>query len=249
MRRLGMAILVVFIGLTGCATPGASTHTSLKQAPDRLLPKRVLLLPAEIRVHEISAGGVIEKVDAWSEQASAHVLADLRARTASGQPFQLVEMPSLNAEDKANLDQHAALYEVVAGTAFMAKSGHQVWRERTKEFDYTIGPGLKALADDAAIDAALITIGTDYISSSGRKAAMVMGAIVTVLSGVIAAPAGGMAYLSVGIVDLRTGDLLWYDTARSQSVSLRDKESVHAMLSGMFATYPGVARDAATPSK
>lgn len=249
MRRVGMAILVVIIGLTGCATPGASTHTSLKQTPDRLLPKRVLLLPAEVRVHEISAGGVIEKVDAWSEEASAHVLADLRARTASGQPFQLVEAPTLNAVDKANLDQHAALYEVVAGTALMAKSGHQVWRERAKEFDYTIGPGLKALAEEAAIDAALITIGTDYISSSGRKAAMVMGAIVSVLSGVIVMPAGGVAFLSVGIVDLRTGDLLWFDTARSESVSLRDKQSIQAMLDGMFATYPGTARDAATPSK
>ena len=68
--RSGSIVLCV-AALAGCATSRTSVHRDLAQA-DRPLPRKVLLLPVEIRVHEISVGGVVEKVDDWSDQASAN---------------------------------------------------------------------------------------------------------------------------------------------------------------------------------
>ena len=68
----GGLMVVCLIALAGCATSRTSVHRDLAQAPDRPLPRKVLLLPVEIRVHEISVGGVVEKVDDWSNQASAN---------------------------------------------------------------------------------------------------------------------------------------------------------------------------------
>jgi len=238
-RGIAAALVIVLLA-SGCATPNAGTHTSLKQTPDRPLPKKVLLLPTDVRVHEISMGGVVEKVDSWSEEASGHVLQDLRQRTGAAGVFELADPPALSDEERALLDQHAALYEAVAGSAFLARASPiAAWRARGQEFDYTLGPGLKELAEKTGLDAALIVIGTDHISSAGRKAAMVMGTVLAAALGVVVVPQGGVAFLSAGVVDLRTGDLLWFDTEQSGAVSLRDKQAVKNMLDAMFATYPG----------
>lgn len=45
------------------------------------------------------------------------------------------------------------------------------WAHKHHEFDYTVGPGLAFLRDETGADAALIVLGTDFISSAGRKAA------------------------------------------------------------------------------
>jgi len=242
MRNLSLATVstLFLLLIAGCAAPKAGTHAALEQAPARQLPKKVLLLPTDIRVHEISVGGVVEKVQAWSDEASQHVQEDLVERTRTTGMFELAALPDLSVDERADLDQHTALYEAVAGSAFLARNSPQgAWRERGQQFDYTLGPGLRDLADRTGLDAALVVIGTDHISSAGRKAAMVMGTVLAALAGVMIAPQGGIAFLSAGIVDLRTGDLLWFDTEQSGSVSLRDEQAVKNMLDKMFASYPG----------
>jgi hypothetical protein len=234
------SIVLCLIALAGCATSRTSVHRDLAQA-DRPLPRKVLLLPVEIRVHEISVGGVVEKVDDWSDQASANARKYIKSLATSRNVFQVVEAPALRADDKAQLDQHVALYEVVAGSADLAlMSPIAAWRERAKDFDYSLGPGLKPLADHTGIDAAMILTGTDYISSAGRKAAMAMGVLLGALGGGIFIPQGGVSFVSVGVVDMRTGNLLWFATDQSGTTDLRNEQDVQRMLEQMFLTYPGL---------
>jgi len=241
--RRGLIVLCV-VALCGCATSRTSVHRDLAQV-DRSLPRKVLLLPVEIRVHEISVGGVVEKVDDWSDQASANARRYIKSLANGRKVFQVVEAPPLGADDKAQLDQHVALYEVVAGSADLAlMSPIGAWRERAKDFDYTLGPGLKPLAEHTGIDAAMILTGTDYISSAGRKAAMAMGVVLSALAGGIFVPQGGISFVSVGVVDMRTGNLLWFATDQSGTTDLRNELDVQRMLEQMFQTYPGLVPQA-----
>jgi len=116
-----------------------------------------------------------------------------------------------------------------------------VWKERAKDFDYTLGPGLAPLAEHTGIDAAMIVIGSDYISTAGRKAAMVMGVLVGALAGAAIVPSGGVSFVSVGVVDMRTGNLLWFGTDQSGTTDFRNERDLHEMLDRMFQTYPGLA--------
>jgi hypothetical protein len=237
----GLVVLCSMV-LVGCATSQTSVHRDLAQRADRALPRNVLLLPVEIRVHEISVGGVVEKVDDWSDQASANAHRYVKSLANTGAAFEVIEAPALSPEDKTQLDQHVALYEVVAGSAELArKSQISAWRERAKDFDYTLGPGLKPLADHTGIDAAMILTGTDYISSAGRKAAMAMGVVLGALTGVMIVPRGGISFVSVGVVDMRTGNLLWFATDQSGTTDLRNEQDMHRLLDQMFETYPGLA--------
>jgi hypothetical protein len=236
------AILLCVIVFAGCATGQTSVHRELAASPQRVLPRKVLLLPVEIRVHEVSAGGIAEKVDAWSATASSNAVRYVTHLAVGRGAFELVEPPALSPEHKAQLDQHIALYEAVAGSAYLARaSSVGVWRERASNFDYTLGPGLEPLAEHTGIDAAMIVIGSDYISTAGRKAAMVMGVLVGALAGVAFVPQGGISFVSVGVVDMRTGNLLWFGTDQSSATDFRNERDLHDMLDRMFQTYPGLA--------
>jgi hypothetical protein len=236
-------IVVLTLALGACAGAPSKTavHEGLARDPGHM-PRKILLLPADVRVHEISTGGVVEQVDAWTTVASGHADQFVRALAADKGAFELVDAPVLSEEQKGVLDQHIALYDHVAGSAYIARASvYPAWRERAKTFDYTLGSGLKPLADKTGIEAAMIISGSDYISSAGRKAAMVMGTIVAAAFGAIIVPQGGTSFLSVGVVDLRTGDLLWFGTDQSQATDLRNAPDVKGMLDGLFKTYPGLA--------
>ncbi|HYN27145.1 MAG TPA: hypothetical protein VES94_02505 [Burkholderiales bacterium] len=229
--------------LAGCAaTPNASLHESIAGKTEQRMPRKMLLLPADIRVHEISAGGVVEKVDDWTISASNHAMKSVREIAGSKSLFEPKEVPALADSEKQVLDQHLALYELVAASADFSKSGpFAPWRERAKNFDYTLGPGLTELAERSDLDAAVIVIGSDYISSSGRKATMALGILAAALTGVAVIPVGGTAYVSVGVVDLKSGNLLWFATSRGQTDDLRQEQQVRAVLDKLFTGYPGAS--------
>lgn len=248
-----MAVCFAVAMLAGCATQPSKTvvHESVTKN-GQSMPKRVLFLPADIRLHELSAGGVAEKVDAWTTEASATATRVVNDISTSRKPFELTESPTLSPEEKAILDEHIALYDSVAGSAHLARSSmFEAWRERSKTFDYTLGPGLKALADRTNVDAALIVSGSDYISSGGRKAAMLMGAVLGAFTGVVIVPGGGISFVSVGVVDLRTGNLIWYGTDQAGNTDFRSEADLRGMIEKLFNDYPGIgpAPQPAKPAK
>lgn len=242
LQKFGAVLVLAVLG--GCATtPPSSLHKSLADRPNQQMPRKILLLPADIRVHEISAGGVVEKVDDWTSAASNHAMKSMRGIADSKKLFELEETPSLSEADRQALEQHQALYELVANSADFARSGpFMPWRERAKIFDYTLGPGLKEFAERTGMDAAVIVIGSDYISSAGRKATMALGIMAAAFTGVAIVPAGGVSYVSVGVVELQTGNLLWFATNRGQSSDLRDEKQMQAALDNLFNSYPDAAK-------
>ncbi|HTS51873.1 MAG TPA: hypothetical protein VMH26_01250 [Burkholderiales bacterium] len=267
MRSMHVAIVLLGAALlAGCATHGQSTsvNKSLSQQPDRTLPRRILLAQPDIRVHEISTGEVVEQVDEWSRQASAEAEKSVEAFAQSTNLFELVQPAKLSDAQRGMLEQYSALYALVSGSAELArKSRVAAWRARAADFDYTLGPGMAGIAESAKLDAIVFVVGTDHISSSGRRAAMavgytldvlvftamivgaVMGANVSGYSGGHIGPESKPAFLSAGVVDMHTGELLWYSTeVRGGSDNLRDPAVVKNLVEDLFKTYPGAVKAA-----
>ena len=232
--------------LAACATQQSAVNLSVGQHPERSLPHKVLLVQPEVRVHEVSAGGVIEKVDEWSKQASDHAAYALTLASGSKGLFEVVPPDALSPEDKATLEQYTALYALVSGSAYGAqKSQYAAWRQRAAEFDYTLGPGLQEFADRNHVDAAVFLVGTDYIATTGRKAAIAFGVALAALTGVMVVPPSMPAFMSVGIVDMHSGDLIWYSTeVRTGSQDLRDEAMMMSLVDGMLKTYPTASKSA-----
>jgi hypothetical protein len=50
---------------------------------------------------------------------------------------------------------------------------------------------------------------------------------------------GGVSYLTAGVVDLKSGDLLWLNYEQDQGTDLREAKDADTLLRKVFSTYPG----------
>ena len=200
----------------------------------------------DIRVHEISAGELVEEVHEWSQKASAEAAKSLELLAQSSRMFELVPPSKLSDAERATLEQYGALYALVSSSAYAAQhSPYGAWQKRAADFDYTLGPGMGGAASSAQLDAVIFVVGTDYISSASRKAAMAMGIALGLFTGAYVGPESKPAFLSAGVVDMRTGELLWYSTElRAGSDDLRDPAVVKSLVDDLFKTYPGAPKAA-----
>lgn len=228
-----------------CALPlslqAASTphwvHYKLLQSGSAL-PKKVVVLPVSIEVQEVTAGDVMEEVPAWSAEANRNVFESISEAIREDATLEEVSVPSLSDDTTAVVDEHMALYKLVVDTASDIGWGHKIRR-----FDYGIGPGLAKLQRKTGADAAVMVYGEDYVSTAGRKAKAVAGniPIVNIFSG--PPPVLGHSFIHVGMVDLRTGDLLWMNSDyRKGTTSLRNPGDSGKIVNAIFDWYPGIEK-------
>ncbi len=236
--RLVPSWLLVAVVLAGCAQPQLPQyriHYSLLESPQAKAPKKVLVLPVDVVINEVTAGGVSEEVADWSRKGSDNVLAALnrqfRVDNKNLNKIQLIEAPKFADRDAANIKQHLALYRRVAGTVFDTTYGQGAWPHKIYRFDYTLGNGLKSVADRTGADTALVLIGEDSVSTAGRKiAAFFMDSV-----------SYGHSFLSAAIVSLRTGDILWFNYIYEyKSTDLREPDDAAKMVARLFEEYPGI---------
>ena len=222
------------VAVQAADTPHWVHYKWLSRSP--ALPKKVVVLPVNIEVVEVSAGGVQEKVPDWSREAEQNVFKALVVAINKQRGLKAVVAPRFAGASAANVDEHLALYKLVVNTA--SKIG---WEHKIKRFDYGIGPGLRAIANETGADAAIMVYGRDHVSTAGRKARAVVGhiPIVNIFTG--PAPKLGHSFVHMGMIDLRTGDLLWMNSNyRDGSTNLRDPDDAAKMVNEIFEWYPGI---------
>jgi len=201
------------------------------------MPKKVVVLPVNVEVVEVTAGGVEEKVPDWSKEASQSVFMAVSA-ALSKQGLKEIPAPQFSGATTANVDEHVALYKLVVNTATRLNMN---WRHKIKHFDYSVGPGLREVADRAGADVAIMVYGRDYASTAGRKAMAVAGniPIVNIFTG--PPPVLGHSFIHIGVVDLKNGDLLWMNSDyRERHANLRDPGDAAKMVNNIFKWYPGI---------
>lgn len=234
-------LLIIAVLLAGCAAgPSARVHYTIKQDPGSRPLQQVVLLPVDVDVYEMSTGGVKEEVPEWSESAETNVRNALLVSTGAGDGCCVtrhVDTSSLTPEEREMLEEHLALFNAVATSALWASlTANTAWHSKAEHFDYTLGRGLDFLKAKYGIDAGLIIVGEDVVSSSGRKTTAFLGAIMGV-----AVPLGHSVLMG-GLVDFSTGDLLWMNhvvSVAGQS-DLRDSGSCLEMARSLMKDYPGL---------
>ena len=233
---LSLLVAVFPLAVQAGGTPHWVHYKWLASNPT--LPKKVVVLPIDIKVVEMTAGDVEETVPDWSKEASRSVFKAVSAAIARQPGMKEVTAPQFSGASAANFDEHLALYKLVVNTAVRIP-----WEHKARRFDYGIGSGLRAVAEQTGADAAIMVYGRDYASTAGRKARAVAGnvPIVNIFTG--PAPKLGSSFIRVGVVDLRTGDLLWVNSEyRDGSTNLRDPSDAAKMVDAVFDWYPGIEK-------
>jgi hypothetical protein len=197
-------------------------------------PKKVLLLPPQMFVAELSAGGVIQKQDDWTKAASENLLVAVENFLRGNGQFETLRLPVLDNVAAEQVESHIALYDRISYAIYIYGRGdNSGWQQKKTEWDYTLGEGLAFLRVKTGADTALLFTGYDIISSSSRKVATV--AISLLRRAVIPL---GESFISVGLVDLRTGEIRWMSFDQSMTLDSRDPETAKQLVEDFFETYP-----------
>ena len=217
MRRLGIALaLTVGVSLSGCVQTRqfADVQFTPPQGDYRLLVMR-----PDVIVNSLTTGGMPQPRADWSEQARTNIINALRSQQGERGGKLLVmarrtELPGISAEQVADLERlHGAVGNSIALHKY---TGAALPTKRGKGLEYTLGEDAVALGRKSGYDYALFVHAEDNIASTGRTALQVVGMAGCIIG--FCAPSGGsnqFAYAS--LVDLRTGEVVWFNVLQTGS--------------------------------
>ena len=193
---------------------------------------KVLIAPLDVELFQLSAGGLAEPKADWTEAAQRHMRTALHDRAKA---------LGLGSQELSS-DQADAFGEVLSlnGAVSRAMGIHHTGflKLPTKEgqLRWSFGDTLKPLQAASGARYALFTWVRDSYASAERVAMMVGLALLGVGVG------GGVQVGYASLVDLETGQVLWFNQLARASGDLREAdkaaESVTALLAGFPALKP-----------
>ena len=220
-------------------TDAADTGTAAPVATGEV--RRVVVLQPEFRVFVQSAGGTREIEPGWTEQAQ-NALALAVERHLRHDPRFAVAAPvePATAEEATLLREHVELFKVIASnSSMMIRFGGKAWQEKKLQYDYTLGDGLALYGDRSNADYAFM-IGGAQVKQTGGSVFMQLALAGTL--GVVM-PGGG-TYLMLALVDMRTGDIVWFNSLEGGEVfgmtgsDLRKEGTADEIVGRLFDPFP-----------
>lgn len=226
--RIPGAIFLLFI-VSACQTATLKTTNVFEPVPNA----RVLLMNPDIELSEMQASGALEPKAEWTAKAERHIGAALDSMMAE-KNLDLVRysLPT----DPARAAAHGRLVHLhgAVGTAIRVHKYVQPMLLPTKKdkFDWSLGPGVAALREAHGADYALFIYVRDSYTSPGRVAVMVAAAILG------AGVQGGSQHGFASLVDLQSGEIVWFNWIGGAGTDLRKPDTAGEMLEKLLAEFP-----------
>lgn len=193
---------------------------------------KLVVMPVDVELFSMSAGGVNEPKADWTAAAQQHMKAALNAKAT-----QL----GLNASqmDEAAADEFAepiALHAAVARSIALHHSVGGGWALPTKEgrLDWSFGDAMQSLQARTGANYGLFVWVRDSYASAERKLAMVGLALFGI--GIT----GGSQVGYASLVDLTTGQVLWFNRLARASGDLREPASASESIEVLLQGFPRV---------
>jgi hypothetical protein len=195
----------------------------------------VVMIEPDIELSEVLAGGVQEPRQAWSETARRLYPEAIKAKINNGRVKQLPDfIISKDLEPNSRLGQVLRLnYAISVSILISTAPGGQLATKKNKQLDWSFGPGVEEIRKQTGADYALFTYVRDSYTSGGQAALRVIGFLL--LGGDIG---GGQQVGVTTLVDLRTGQVVWFNFLAKQSGDLRDEKGAAATAQSMLKGFP-----------
>ena len=231
-RPLLLLLLLVF---AGAAVASKNRVAVDAQGQPVRISGSVVMIEPNIELSEVLAGGVEEPRREWSERARRLYPEEVHRRLQAGgvQSAPDYDVPDTLAPE-SRLGQILRLNEAVSLSILAYTSpGNQLATKPRGGLDWTLGPGVEELRKATGADYALFTYVRDSYTSGGRKALRIAGLLL--LGGDIG---GGRQIGVTTLVDLRTGQVVWFNYLARQTGDLRDEAGTRATVEDMLRGLP-----------
>lgn len=236
VRRFVSPMLASVLLIASVSAASAQERFAVK--PGFSFPARhatIAVFRPEVQVGTMTTGGVDEPNADWTATARGLIEQQLRAnKTVAGATIDFVEDPQ--GDDAAYLAEYRALFRAVASAIQVNKlfPGNRLPSKRGDTFDYTLGEGTSRIAKMTGADYALFVFTHDAYGSAGRKTAQIFGAML----GVAIVPGVHIGY--AGLIDLRTGDVIWLNADPQMGGDVRTAEGADKRVRQLFNGLPGL---------
>lgn len=225
------AVVFVFLFAAACAGPQGLQQGSVFQQP--MGEREILLMPLDVEVSTLTAGGINEPNADWTKQASSALTDAVRAFGSRNQVMlRDYQEPAPTSSDFALHNEIRALHRAVGNSILVHKFGNVPLPTKTAVFDWSLGPEVSSLRANTDADYALFLFARDSFSSGGRVALQLAAAVFGV--GV----QGGSQVAFVSLVDLETGAISWFNFNFQATGDMRDYEGASKLVDKLMATLP-----------
>lgn len=227
------------------AAPAAAQEKTGNKPGFTLLPGtvRIILMRPSIRVGAQSTGGMFEPNADWTAQARENLNAALHSCQAK-LGNQVLPYEEGDSGDAPVATQYVNLFGAVADSVIeyqFFKGNRLPTKVRKDAFEWSMGPELANLQSLRGAEYALFVNTHDAYGSTGRKVLQV----VALLGGVAVTSGEHIGY--AGLVNLKTGELVWLNADRQMGGDVRTPEGAAKRVRQLLEGFPG--RPAGTPDE
>jgi hypothetical protein len=128
--------------------------------------------------------------------------------------------------------RYRTLHEAVGATVLANHFGAIKLPSKNKQFDWSLGPEIRQIGEDKDADYALFVFYRDEQASGGRIA---LAVIVAAAGGYASA---GAEYGFASLVDLKSGDIVWFNVVSAGSGEMRDAVGAETAVRALFRDIP-----------
>ena len=180
---------------------------------------KLIVMRPDVSVGSVTTGGMVEPRADWTETARTNLIAALKAQQAGrGGNVRVLakrdELPSVSADTVAELERlHGAVGNSIALHKYL---GAYLPTKRRRGLEYTLGADAVRFGQATGYDYALFLYAEDSFASIGRVALGVVG-LAGCFIGFCAPMGGGGQFAYASLVDLRTGEVVWFNVLQTGS--------------------------------
>ena len=229
-----LAIILAFgliAVLAGCAAPVQRQTPELRRETGKI--PRIVVMPLDVELAQLTAGGMAEPHAEWTDAALKHMRAALDGE-AKARNVTLVDFQSERGspEDRETSLDLVKLHRAVGSAVMVHQYMGLALPSKDGKFDWSLGPAVAAIARSHDADYALFLFVRDSYATAGRVAVIVVGALLG-----IGVPGGAQVGFA-SVVDLKTGDIVWFNRLLRPQGDLRTPdaaaETVKALVADSF---------------
>lgn len=226
-------ILITLVPLiSGCAQTGALKSEST--VAGRVNPSVVLLVEPDVQLSLLTAGGLQEPHAEWTETGKKNVINALDTFLKEKGASLIAYRYPQSDPDRAHRHNQILKMHTAVGVSILNHKYNQALALPTKvdRFDWTLGPETQLLKNEFGADYALFVYLRDSYSTAGRTAVIVVGALLGV------AVQGGLQVGFASLVNLDTGEVVWFNRLIDQAGDLRTMEPATRAVTTLLTDAP-----------
>ncbi|UCH49519.1 MAG: hypothetical protein JSU95_07010 [Betaproteobacteria bacterium] len=214
------AISVIVALLSACASVNVQrAEPEIERDPGE--KPTIVVMPLDVELGELTAGGVVEPHSAWTEAALKNMRAALDDQAEVYNVTLVDYQPQLGtAEERATSIELIKLHRAVGGSVLLHHYlPDYALPSKERQLDWSLGPAVEAISRTHDADYALFIFVRDNYTTAGRMAVMLVGGLLG------AYIPGGSQVGFASVVDLSSGDIVWFNRLVRTTGDLRSPEN------------------------